>query len=122
MIEDTWERPLGRLDETNAHSRFPQAVLVDSVSGLTNNPITNAHRIGGFLTKKLIHVSLLILICAALFPNEAWAYLDPGTGSLIVQSLIAALAAAGFALRLYWGRLRSWFQRSDAAEPPADER
>lgn len=73
------------------------------------------------MSKKLIHVPLLILIWTVLFPTEAWAYLDPGTGSLIVQSLIAALAAAGFALRLYWGRIRSWFHRSDAAEPPAGE-
>jgi hypothetical protein len=74
------------------------------------------------LSKKLIHVPLLILIWTALFPTEAFAYLDPGTGSLIVQSLIAALAAAGFALRLYWGRIRSWFQRSGSLEPPAGER
>ena len=73
------------------------------------------------MSKKLIHVPLLILMWTVLFPAKAWAYLDPGTGSLIVQSLIAALAAAGFALRLYWGRIRSWFRRSGSDGPPAGE-
>ncbi|HEX2120107.1 MAG TPA: hypothetical protein VHL59_00560 [Thermoanaerobaculia bacterium] len=56
------------------------------------------------------------------FPPEALAYLDPGTGSLIVQSLIAALAAVGYGLRLYWGRIRLWFKRpeddSSSGGPP----
>lgn len=56
----------------------------------------------------------------ALFPADAWAYLDPGTGSLIVQSVIAALAAVGFALRLYWSRLRAFFRRPGKSEAAAD--
>lgn len=54
-----------------------------------------------------------------IFPSDALAYLDPGTGSLIVQSVIAAVAAAGFALRLYWGRIRLAFRRPRTAAPLA---
>jgi hypothetical protein len=43
--------------------------------------------------------------------GTAWAYLDPGTGWMIVQGFIAALAAAGVALGTYWTRVRSWFSR-----------
>jgi hypothetical protein len=57
-------------------------------------------------------VVLVIVIWAVFLPPKAWAYLDPGTGSLIFQSLIAALAAVGFTLKLYWGRIRSWFKSS----------
>lgn len=46
-------------------------------------------------------VSFLI----ALFYTPAFAYLDPGTGSAILQGLIAAVAAAAVALKLYWHRL-----------------
>ena len=34
------------------------------------------------------------------------AYLDPGTGSLIIQGLIAAFAGAAVALRAYWKRIQ----------------
>ena len=30
------------------------------------------------------------------------AYLDPGTGSMLVQLLVGGVAAAGVALKLYW--------------------
>ena len=46
-----------------------------------------------------------------IFAPDAFAYLDPGTGSLIVQSVVAAVAAAGFAIRLYWRRIQAWFKR-----------
>ena len=35
----------------------------------------------------------LLLILIFLFPNTSYAYLDPGSGSLILQALLAALAA-----------------------------
>ena len=34
--------------------------------------------------------------------SSAHAYLDPGTGSIIVQALIGFLAAVAVALKLYW--------------------
>jgi hypothetical protein len=52
---------------------------------------------------------------------QAFAYLDPGTGSLIVQSVVAALAAAGFALRLYWRRVQYWLGRSTKRPDPASD-
>lgn len=32
-------------------------------------------------------------------------YLDPGSGSLIVQAIVGALAAAGVAIKLFWHRI-----------------
>jgi hypothetical protein len=32
-------------------------------------------------------------------------YLDPGSGSLIVQAVIGAMAAAGVAIKLFWHRI-----------------
>ena len=41
----------------------------------------------------------------------AHAYLDPGTGSMMLQAVVGAIA--GFALvgRLYWSKLKSFFSR-----------
>jgi len=46
-------------------------------------------------------------------------YIDPGTGSLILQGLIASFAAAAVALRAYWYRLKAFFRGDKPAEPDA---
>jgi hypothetical protein len=66
-------------------------------------------------------IPLLIIAWVVLFPPRAMAYLDPGTGSLVVQSLIAALAAVGFGVRLYWSRIRQLFGRSNNTSEPKAE-
>jgi hypothetical protein len=38
-------------------------------------------------------------------------YLDPGSGSYLLQLLIAGALGALFALRLYWKRVRGFFSR-----------
>lgn len=51
-------------------------------------------------------LSLAVLLAAALmFPLNAYAYLDPGTGSALLQGIIGAIAAIGVVLKLYWHRL-----------------
>jgi hypothetical protein len=59
-------------------------------------------------------------------PRHVYAYLDPGTGSMIFQAAMAALAATAYAVRVYWGKLRRLFSRrgddaSQAADHPATE-
>lgn len=51
---------------------------------------------------KLFAAILLLLICA-----DAVAYLDPGTGSMMLQVILGGLAAVGVAIKLYWHRLRA---------------
>ena len=45
--------------------------------------------------------------------TPAWAYLDPGTGSMILQGLIAGIAVAGFTIKTYWYKLRSFFGKQE---------
>jgi len=44
-------------------------------------------------------------------------YLDPGSGSFLIQLLIAALLGLGVAVRASWGTIKKWF----GAKPKADE-
>jgi len=46
--------------------------------------------------------ALFLVLC---FIQPAYAYLDPGTGSIIIQGLIGGLIAVGVVARLYWDRL-----------------
>lgn len=64
--------------------------------------------------------ALLLLLA---LPREASAYIDPGTGSLVLQGLIAAAAAAAVVIRGYWYRIKAFFRRDKPAaradrEPP----
>ena len=70
-----------------------------------------------------IEVLFLASLFAAMHVDSAAAYLDPGTGSILLQSILALVAGAAVTLRLYWGKLKSFFAngKSDAAQRP-DER
>jgi hypothetical protein len=37
------------------------------------------------------------------------AYLDGGSGSILLQMAIAALLGLGVATRAYWGKIKGWF-------------
>ena len=64
------------------------------------------------LTRRL----LLLFSLSAAF--NAYGYIDPGTGSLIIQSIIGAIAAIGVTLKVYWHKLRVIFSKRQA---PAEE-
>jgi len=48
------------------------------------------------------------------------AYLDPGTGSLILQAIVAALAGTAVAITAYWQKIRAFFQRGSRDSEPSD--
>jgi len=48
------------------------------------------------------------------------AYLDPGTGSLILQALVAALAGAVVVITSYWQKIRALFRRSSRDSEPSE--
>jgi len=49
---------------------------------------------------------LTILFGCLCYSQSATAYLDPGTGSLILQMLIAGIIGAMYTIKLYWYRLK----------------
>lgn len=59
---------------------------------------------------------VLLLVPAVVFPARALAYVDPGSGSLVVQGIIAAILGVGLTIRLYWRRIRNRF----TGKPPRD--
>jgi len=38
--------------------------------------------------------------------SEAYAYLDPTSGSLIIQIILAALVGVGITVKIYWYKLK----------------
>jgi len=47
----------------------------------------------------------IFLLTTMVFDN-AYAYLDPGSGASIIQIIIAFLAAIGATISFYWGKFK----------------
>ena len=70
-----------------------------------------------------------VLIAALIgigYVSPSYAYLDPGTGSILLQGLLAGIAGATAALGLFWQRIKyivsSLFssKKSKAPDPEQD--
>jgi hypothetical protein len=48
--------------------------------------------------------------------NSAWAYLDPGAGSMVLQILLGGIAGVVVILKLYWRRFVCLFRREAKEE------
>ena len=59
----------------------------------------------------LITLSIALLACTVATP--AYAYLDPGTGSMILQGLIAGVAMISLTVKIYWYKFLSFFKKND---------
>lgn len=57
----------------------------------------------GYALAFLIFINLV-------FPKNAFAYLDMGTGSYMFQLMIGFLAGFLFSIKLFWGRIKNFFK------------
>lgn len=68
---------------------------------------------------------ILFLVCAALSLSvtPAHAYLDPGTGSIILQSVIGGAVVAGSFVSIYWSKLKAFLSRkkTDASDEKGEQ-
>lgn len=49
--------------------------------------------------------------------SPSYAYLDPGTGSIILQSILAGIAVAMGLLRFYWHQFKAFFANLMGSSP-----
>jgi len=64
------------------------------------------------LFKKLlgtITLFYLFLFFFCFLPGKAYAYIDPGTGSYVIQIIIAAALGVLFTIKSFWSRIKSFF-------------
>ena len=57
----------------------------------------------------LASLALVMVLAVLLMPTPALAYLDPGTGSFLIQGVIAVVVGAGFAIKMFWHRIKALF-------------
>lgn len=63
-----------------------------------------------------------------LFTTHLWSalakpdlYLDPGSGSILLQLLLAAILGLGVILRTQWSKIKKLFKRSDETDEDLDD-
>ena len=56
--------------------------------------------------KKIILTTYFFLIS-----TEAYAYLDPGTGSIIIQAILGTIAAFFTSLAIYWEKVKNFLKK-----------
>jgi hypothetical protein len=49
------------------------------------------------------------------------AYLDPGSGSFLIQLLIATLLGLGIAVRASWSKIKTWWGGKSKADEDDDD-
>ena len=57
----------------------------------------------------MIKILILNIIAIFLVVTNAYAYLDPGTGSFILQAIIGFLAALSAGFLYYWTKVKNFF-------------
>ncbi len=68
----------------------------------------------------VVHAATIAGLLAAglvIWSGPAQAYLDPGTGSYLLQILLAAVLGVGVAVKLYWQRIKTLLFPSRAKRP-----
>ena len=59
--------------------------------------------------QKVGHGILCFFLLSLIAPSAAFAYLDPGSGSMLLQLVLGGLAGLAVIAKLYWHRLLGLF-------------
>ena len=65
--------------------------------------------------------SLFLIVGLISYTSPAYAYLDPGTGSMLLQGLIAGFAIIISFLSIYWQKVKAFFSKEKADTDTADK-
>ncbi len=64
---------------------------------------------------------LVVLTSLLMLTSPAYAYIDPGTGSFLVQGLIAGVIAVGVTGKLFWAKIKSLITGKPIVEDEDDD-
>lgn len=72
--------------------------------------------------KKSANICVATAFILVASSGPAFAYIDPGTGSMILQGIIGGVAGGLFIMRTYWAKVVAFFSGSHkAAAEVADD-
>ena len=56
---------------------------------------------------KTVEIVVLAMLALLFLPRRSHAYIDPGTGSFVIQMLVVAAVGVVFVIRTYWHTLKT---------------
>jgi len=56
------------------------------------------------IVSRTLRIALVLVACLAI-ASPAHAYLDPGTGSMLISAVLGVAAALALAVKMFWYRL-----------------
>ena len=71
--------------------------------------------------QRLLLALVILGASSVCWPQEAQAYLDPGTGSYLFQLLIAGVLAGLVTLKLTWRNVMAWLKGLGSHRPKQDD-
>ena len=71
------------------------------------------------MLRRTLRVAFVLVAVLSIAP-PAHAYLDPGTGSMLLSALIGLAAAVALGLKMFWYRLLGVFRGKGRAVPPGE--
>lgn len=63
----------------------------------------------------------LIILFYLLAPHRIYAYLDAGTGSYIIQIIIAIAVGGAFGIKIFWRRIYGFFKKHSSKAKKNDK-
>ena len=67
---------------------------------------------------KELAVILISIFLVFILVNQSYAYIDPGTGSMLVQAVLAAIVGSAVTIKLFWKRIKIFFLRLVGKDKP----
>ncbi len=68
-----------------------------------------------------MRILIMVFTLLLILPAPSFAYLDPATGSMIIQGIIGAVAGLLVAVRLYWQKIKSFFSHTKQSDSTDDK-
>jgi len=59
---------------------------------------------------------LVVLFLLVFSVDSSYAYIDPGSGSIIMTALLGIIAAAGYTIRMYVHKIKMFFGKKPDGE------
>lgn len=60
---------------------------------------------------RIIIILALLAVIDLSFPRNAYAYLDPGTSTYLLQLLVAALLGAAVGIKIFWYKIKLFLKK-----------
>ena len=60
--------------------------------------------------KVCMRLFIVIILFSLIFPQRAYAYIDPGTGSIIIQFLIGIVIGGTALVKIFWHEISTNFK------------